>query len=187
MKRKERLLTRPAGRRGSLRKQRGRPGYLRAAALLLLLSFILPLGGCGRGKTKDPDYLGAYNYQADIARLETLHSEEGDFLEYREITDLGAFAADTSLPVIICIRQSTDQAAHSYIPMMESWAYDYRGKAEFVFADAASGDPFLDQLDFNYTPAFFLIRQGVLLFYAGWGEENAMKLFEERFKAEAEE
>lgn len=154
---------------------------------LLLLFALLSLPGCGRGTVKDPDYLGEYRYDAPVAWLVTLETKEGDFLEYREVKDLYAFLTDTDKPVVLCVRQKNDSSASQYIPMMEDWAYKYRDKVEFVFADASCGDAFLDRLDYSYTPGFFLIKQGTLIMQAGWTEDNALKLLEETFIKEAKE
>lgn len=166
----------------------GRPRLYRrlrfALVLPLLLAGLLFTSACG-SKVKDPAYLGDYNYEAPVAWLVTLRTEDGDFLEYRTVKDLYAYLTATPEPVVICVRQKTDAAAPSYIPLMEDWAYQYSGKVQFIFADAESGDPFLERLDFSHTPTFYLIKQGAILKYATWDESNALKILEETFKQEA--
>lgn len=171
------------------RRARGRCGAsaLRMAALAVAFLFLFGMTACRRGGKKPPSYLGAYNYEAQKAWLEPLHTEEGDFLEYREVKDLMAFATDTDLPIVLCVRQLNDGTAPLYIPQMETWAYDYRGKVLFLFADAGVDDPLVHALNFEHTPTFFLIQGGAVKYHASWSETQGMKVFEEMFKKEAEE
>ncbi len=143
--------------------------------LALVLSILL--AACGtRGESP---WLGDYNYNALVAWIEPLSQEDGDYLEYREVLDLEAMVTSTDLPIVICVRQKTDQAASTVIPQMEDWAYRYNGQAWFIFADASAQDPLMANLQYTVTPTFFLIKRGAVLMYASWQEENALRLLEE--------
>lgn len=156
-----------------------------SAALAALIFCCVLLAACGK-KQETPSYLGGFKYDAKIAWLENIKKDDGDYLEHREILNLQQFVTDTKLPIVICVRQKSDHAAPQVIPQMETWAYDYRGKGLFVFADANAKDPLLQHLDFTHTPMFYLVRGGVILAKAHWTETNALKLLMETFAKETE-
>ncbi len=144
--------------------------------ILILLASVL-LTACGPAEPQTP-WLGELNYQAPMAWIEPISTDEGDLLEYREVLDLEGFISSTTVPIVVCVRQVADYAASTVIPQMESWAYEYRAKAEFLFADANAGDPLLQSLDFSVTPTFFLIQNGRVVMQASWQEANALQLLE---------
>ncbi len=154
--------------------------FMRILAIFLTAiftaSFTTLLTACNSNQTP---WLGDYNYNAPVAWIEPVSKEDGDYLEYRQILDLEGMITSTDLPIVICVRQSTDPAASTVIPQMEDWAYRYSGKAWFIFADASAQDPLLASLQYTTTPTFFLIQKGAVQMYASWQEENALKLLEE--------
>ncbi len=151
-----------------------------AQIIALVVAITVSLAGCTSKPTeaKTP-WLGGYNYQASMAWIGPISNGDGDMLEYREVLELEGFVTHTGLPIVLCVRQNNDYAASTVIPQMESWAYSYRDKANFVFADANDPDGLLQSLEFTITPTFYLLHKGAIIMYASWQEANALKLLEE--------
>lgn len=147
---------------------------------ILLIILLALISGCTKSKK---EFLGKINYSAPIALLEYSVTDEGEFLEYREILDLEQFIIQSDVPILLAIRQINDKASPVVIPKMEEAAVKYWGKAFFVFADIEAEDPFLTSFEVDATPTFHLIDDSSKIMYAKWGEDAAQdKLFKELLK-----
>ncbi len=151
---------------------------MRSKILALSLIFLISFGlvACGRSTSDDNPVLGEINYNAQIAYLDLMDTDQGLMLEYREVLDLDRFIGESDVPVVLIVRQPQDYNASRVIPEVEQAASEYGDKVNFVFAYDSQEIDFLRLLDYTVTPTFFLIDDYMVQAQASWEQEEGMQI-----------
>lgn len=95
-------------------------------------------------------------------------------LTYRKINDLEHFIKNAKRPVLMAVREQTNQFANPIInPYLEDIAEQYYRKLYVVLVEPDQDTEFMRKLEFKYTPTFYLWQQGqVKLETSGFKEES---------------